>query len=118
MGEVNYQLLHNIPTDLDMTCSSLLAASKTVEVGRLTTDVLDLPYTIREEFRQRYPNHDDYTRSCVNHYIEVSPRASWEHIAGRFLYNKEDIAFKEVKEHIKSHQGMQLVMWSMYNDNP
>lgn len=99
---------HALPTDPSLTCSSVLAAVETVESWMLAEYVLEIQLYKRQDLEHRHPNDDDYRRGCVQYYLDTSPCASWEHIAGHLLFWEEGTALDKLKRHLQPKQGTQL----------
>ena len=107
MGE--NQQLHLVsmlcfPSDASLTLPKVLAAVRTLDV-RILGDVLEVPYTKRDEVEQQSASVEERREGLVKYYMDTHPNASWEHLGGRLHYKEEDAAMEEVKVHIKPTEG-------------
>ena len=60
----------------------------TVNDGKLADDVLDVPYFIRKDIREKMSTSADFREGVIEYYIQYSPYATWAGLAGQ-LYSKE-----------------------------
>ena len=92
------------PSDASLTLPKVLAAVRTVDVGRLG-DVLEVPPTKRDEVEQQSASDEERREGLVKYYVDTAPNASWEDLGGEFLFWGEEAAMEEVKVHIKPTEG-------------
>ena len=107
MGE--NQQLHLVsmlcfPSDASLTLPKVLAAVRTVDVGRLG-DVLEVPDTKKDEVKQQSASVEEWREGLVKYYVDTIPNASWEDLGGSLLWSEEDAAMEEVKVYIKPTEG-------------
>ena len=107
MGE--NQQLHFVsmlcfPSDASLTLPKVLAAVRTVDVGRLEI-VLQVPLPKKDEVEQQSASFEERKVGLVKYYVDASPNASWEDLGRRLLSWEEEAAMEEVKVHIKPTQG-------------
>ena len=98
-------MVHVIPADPSLTVSRIRAAVETVEGWRLE-DVLEVPFSKKQELEKQSTTDEDYKRRLSTYYLHTHPRASWAHIGGELLWREKEEALKGVKEHIVPQQGM------------
>ena len=105
-----------VPPDPSLTSHSLLAALDTVKnaVSDYYDDddletVFDIPFPKWEEMRSRCVEEDTYRGELVHYYLGTHPQASWNHLAGRLLYCKENRALEKVKGKVKADKGRCVV---------
>ena len=92
------------PSDASLTLPKVLAAVRTVDVGRLGR-VLEVPLPKRDEVKQQSASVEERREGLVKYYMDTYPNASWEDLGGKLLSLEEDAAMEEVKVHIKPTQG-------------
>ena len=92
------------PLDASLTLPKVLAAVRTVDVGRLGK-VLEVPLTKRDEVKQQSASAEERREGLVKYHLDTFPNPSWEHMGGRLLHWEEDAAMEKVKVHIKPTEG-------------
>ena len=92
------------PSDASLTLPKVLAAVRTVDVGRLER-VLEVPDTKRDEVEQQSASAEERREGLVKYYMDTYPNASWEWLGGGLLSRGEEAAMEEVKVHIKPTEG-------------
>ena len=108
MGE--NQQLHLVsmlcfPSDASLTLPKVLAAVRTVDVGKLGTYVLEVPDTKRDEVEQQSASVEERREGLVKYYLDTFPYASWVDLGRRLLRWGEEAAMEDVKVHIKPTEG-------------
>lgn len=87
--------------------SEALSSVTTEDIGRILT----IPVTKKMDLKQscRQENAATYRESLIDHFVKMSPYASWEWLGGRLLYWEMGPALEQVKKHIEvwrgEHQG-------------
>ena len=112
MGE--NQQLHLVsmlcfPSDASLTLPNVLAAVRTVNVGRLGRYILEVPDAKQHEVKQQSAGVEERREGLVKYYMDTFPYASWEHLGGRLLNFRQEAALEEVKVHIKPTEGEYMV---------
>ena len=115
MGE--NQQLHLVsmlyfPSDASLTLPKVLAAVRTVDVGRLEY-VLQVPLNKSYEVKQQSASDEKRREGLVKYYMDTHPNTSWEHLGGELLYWEEEAAMEEVKVHTKPTEGEYCVSVSV-----
>ena len=95
------------PSDPSLTSSNVQAALRSVREETLG-DVLRVPHSKKKELKEHVQVQSaegDYVERLIMHYLQSSPRASWEDIAGELLYHRSDTALQEVKQFLQLEEG-------------
>ena len=106
-----------VPPDPSLTSRSLLAALDTVKNAKTVSDyddndleyILDIPFPKWQEMRSQCVEEDTYRGELVHYYLGTHPQASWNHLAGTFLYLEENRALEKVKGKVKADKGRCVV---------
>ena len=92
------------PSDASLTLPKVLAAVRTVDVGRLGS-VLEVPLPKRDEVKQQSASVEEMKEGLLKYYVDTYPNASWEHLGGKLLLWGKEKAMEEVKVHTKPTEG-------------
>ena len=60
----------------------------TVDNDTLTNYILHVPFSIRDDIKEKTSTSADFREGVIEYYIQYSPRATWTQLAGE-LYLKE-----------------------------
>ena len=107
------------PPDPSLTCQSVSAALQTVKdyydddrdiiYANSLEGILNIPLSKKREIREESTGVDQYRERLTQHYIRIYPNASWDGLAGRLLYSKNQ-ALKDVKKNIiRTKRGTYLI---------
>lgn len=97
----------HFPSDTSLTLPNVLAVVRTVQgVERLGMNVLEVPYTKREEVKQQSTSDEEQREGMVKYFMQTHPSATWEWLGGRLLWLEEYEAVRDVKVHIKPNEGV------------
>ena len=99
-GAINLVPMLSFPSDSSLTCSNVQAALRTVDERTLERNILWMSRT-----RQKLCVDDNYRDQLITHYLQSSPFASWEWIAGMLLCHKEGVALEEVRKFLQPEEG-------------
>ena len=72
---------------------------------RLAKNILQVPYTIREEIREKTSTSADFREGAIEYYVQYSPRATWTELAGRLYYWECGEALAAARRFIKRTPG-------------
>ena len=76
----------------------MLSCLETLEdMDTLCDDILELPDALTSGIQIR--------EACVQLYLQTSPHASWEHLAGRLFMCDETTELEKVKKRMKPVRG-------------
>ena len=85
------------PADPSLTNSAVLSCLETVEY---MCGILELPHFLKR---------DEYTREAlVQFYLQISPYASWEHLACQLFMDDQTIELEKVKKRMKPDRGQKF----------
>ena len=104
------------PPDPSLTCQSVSAALQTVEDGydsdynKSLEIILNIPRSKEMEIREESTGAHQYREKIVHYYIKTYPNASWNELAGRLLFRKNNQALENVKRNIiRTKRGTYLI---------
>ena len=104
------------PPDPSLTCQSVSAALQTVEdcydsyYNKSLEGILNIPLSKEMEIRTESTGAHQYREKIVHYYIKTNPNASWNGLAGRLLFSKNNQALENVKRNIiRTKRGTYLI---------
>ena len=84
--------------DASLTSSAVLSCLETVEdMDTLKNNILEIPYVMALG--------NSTKETLVQLFLQNSPYASWEHLAGKLLRKDCKLALEDIKKRIKSVKG-------------
>ena len=77
----------------------------TVDDRKLADNILQLPYSIRDEIREKTSTSADFREGAIEYYAQYSPRATWTELAGQLYYEECGEALAAARRFIKRTPG-------------
>ena len=109
LGQLESSFMHlvpmlSFPSDPSLTCSNVQAALRTVDEERLDKFILKGPRPMKKELKEQSVD-DNYRDQLITPYLQSSPFASWDHLAGQVLRLEERAALEEVRQFLQPEEG-------------
>ena len=96
------------PADPSLTPSSVSAALETVKDVERVEYILETPHPKRSQPGAQHANERDQRAALAEYYLQTHPLASWEHLAGKCLFEEEEYALQEMKKGLQPDEGMEI----------
>ena len=77
----------------------------TVDDDRLAEYILQVPYSIRNEIREKTSTSADFREGVIEYYVQYSSQATWAELAGELYYEKYGEALAAARRFIKRTPG-------------
>ena len=87
-----------------MTSDNISKVVATVGEDKLG-DVLNVPQSKREEFRQQSSTTADYRQRLINYFIKYSPRMDWRELISDLYYYEQPAAVEAARAFITQTPG-------------
>ena len=73
--------------------------------NRLADDILRVPYSIRDEIREKTSASADFREGAIEYYVQYSPQVTWPELAGELYYRECGKALAAATRFIKRTPG-------------